>query len=176
MDARLWYTRLPWVTSSSLSCLGWWGRCLVPVYSPKIFWGYVGLVPSDVRRGRATIFRAAFRARTPHLHGDTRLPSRLLSRDGSPRHSHGWPVLVGARSSLFLIYPGRSLLYRYLLDGFQGGGLLEGIPPLANITVDFLAVQCSVSAFPREDHVVHVEGIPPLDWHMMPCKREKLKR
>ena len=45
-----------------------------------------------------------------------------------------------------------------------GGDLpLEGTPPITEIPVASLAVQRAVSAVMREDHMVHVKGILPLD-------------
>ena len=51
----------------------------------------------------------------------------------------------------------------------------EGLPPIADIPVAFLAVRRAVSAILREDHMVHVEGIPPSYWQTMPCKRARRK-
>ena len=53
---------------------------------------------------------------------------------------------------------------------FRGDITPEGLPPIANIPVDSLLVQCAFSAVPREDHVVHIEEIPPLEWQTMPCE------
>ena len=54
---------------------------------------------------------------------------------------------------------------------FDGDLPLEVTPPITEIPVASLAVQHDVSSVMREDHMVHVKGIPPLDWQTMTCKR-----
>ena len=63
---------------------------------------------------------------------------------------------------------------RRFLD-FSEGLPLEGLPPLAEIPVASLAVRRAVSSFPREDHAVHVEGMPHSEWQTAPCKRAERK-
>ena len=54
---------------------------------------------------------------------------------------------------------------------FRGELPLESLPPIDDIPVVSLMVWCAISAVPREDHVVHVEGIPPSNFQIMSCKR-----
>ena len=58
---------------------------------------------------------------------------------------------------------------------FRGELPSEGIPPIAEIPVDSLAVRRAISDVLREDQLVHVEGIPPSDWKMTPCNMERKK-
>ena len=47
----------------------------------------------------------------------------------------------------------------------------EGIPPVTEIPVEYFKVQNAVCAVLSYYHLVHVEGIPPSIWKMIPCKR-----
>ena len=48
---------------------------------------------------------------------------------------------------------------------------LEGLPPVAELPMDVLLVRSSVCAFPRADHISHLEGVSPSAWQATPCKR-----
>ena len=43
---------------------------------------------------------------------------------------------------------------------------------MTDLLVASFAIWRVISAVPRDDHIVHIEGTPPLIWQMMPYKRE----
>ena len=47
----------------------------------------------------------------------------------------------------------------------------NGLPPVVEISHETFAVRHSVRAVPRVDHVTHLWGTPPTDWHTRPYKR-----
>ena len=52
----------------------------------------------------------------------------------------------------------------------------EGLPPVTEIPVDAFLMRRVVRAIMRDNHHVHVEGVPPPCWQLMLCKRAgKLK-
>ena len=42
---------------------------------------------------------------------------------------------------------------------------------MVEITADAFSVQRFVRAVQREDHIRHLEGVPPSAWQATPCKR-----
>ena len=73
--------------------------------------------------------------------------------------------------NLFFFIPVRTHATKRRLLDLRGGLPLEGLLPIAYIPLTSLTVWRAVKIVPREYHVVHVEGIPPLNWHTIPCKR-----
>ena len=57
------------------------------------------------------------------------------------------------------------------LFGCRGELPTEGLPAITEVPVASFAALRAVSAVSREDHQVHLEGVPPSGWHMMPCER-----
>ena len=51
----------------------------------------------------------------------------------------------------------------------------EGLPAITEILVASFAALRVVSAVSREDHRVHLEGVPPSVWQTMPCERASNK-
>ena len=60
----------------------------------------------------------------------------------------------------FLSVPVRLYDTTRRLFAFSGELPTEGIPPVNEIPVASLVVRRAVGTFPREDHIVHVEGPP----------------
>ena len=58
-----------------------------------------------------------------------------------------------------------------LLSAFVGELPAEGLPLVADILGEAFAVWGAVRAALRDDHQVHVEGVPPPLWQSMPCER-----
>ena len=56
---------------------------------------------------------------------------------------------------------------------FVGGLPLEGLPPVTELLVDAFTLRHAIHAVPWANHYVHVEGVPPPHWHLMPLKRVK---
>ena len=72
--------------------------------------------------------------------------------------------------SFFSVPVGRYSTDRRLLD-FSGDRPMEGIPPMMDLPMASFTVRHVVCAVTREDHIFHIEGIPPSSWKMTPCNR-----
>ena len=57
------------------------------------------------------------------------------------------------------------------LFGCHGELPTEGLPAITEIPVASFVALRAVSAVSREDHRVHLEGVPPSGWQTMPCER-----
>ena len=51
----------------------------------------------------------------------------------------------------------------------------EGLPAITEIPVASFATLRAISAVSREDHRVHLEGVPSSGWQTMPCERANHK-
>ena len=58
-----------------------------------------------------------------------------------------------------------------MLLGCRGELPPEGLPSITNIQVASFGALRAISAVSREDHRVHLEGVPPSGCQMTPCKR-----
>ena len=58
---------------------------------------------------------------------------------------------------------------------FRGEIPSEDLPPIVDIPVASLVARRVIRTASREDHVVHVDRIPPSDWKTTPCEREGKK-
>ena len=70
-------------------------------------------------------------------------------------------------------YPSRLGLTNpnHRLFGCRGELPSEGLPTITKIPVASFEALQSVRAVSREDQRLHLEGVPPFGWQMMPCER-----
>ena len=59
--------------------------------------------------------------------------------------------------------------------GCRGELFSEGLPTTNEITVASFVAQRVSSSVSREDHIVHLEVVPPYCWRTTPCKRARGK-
>ena len=87
-----------------------------------------------------------------------------VDRDEGAHILHSlFPILIGTYD------PNRRL--------FKCSGELppEGLPAITKILVDSFGSLRAVSPMSQDDHRVHLEGVPPSGWQMMPCERDIIK-
>ena len=155
----------PLASLTPLSRLGLCGRCWGPANSQKrssvIFW--LGF-KSQRRRGGGLI-RAPVRARYPCLP-----QAPFLGVFPSPLYGTPCPVRGYLLHLFFYVPAGLYSTDRHLL-AFSGELPPEGLPPLMETPVDSFAVRRPFYAVPRDDNLVHVEGVPSLIWHTTTYER-----
>ena len=87
----------------------------------------------------------------------------------------GRPGRRRANAGCALLHPGRPYDPDQRLFGCRGELPAEGLPAITEIPVASFAALRAVSAMSREDHLVHLEGVPPSGWQVMPCERASHK-
>ena len=116
---------------------------------------------TDLRKGGGLhAFLGRLTAETAPVPGLADLTLLGVDRDGGTHILHSlFSVPVGPYD------PDRRLF------GCRGELPTEELPAITEIPVASFTALRAVSAMYREDHRVHLEGVPPSVWQAMPCKR-----